>query len=80
MTYRFHDTTHVGKRSSERGFTVAQALETVNHPSRILKHPPRRGNHGGLIWLFFRAYGSRVLVVVAEIKKNECWIITGFWQ
>jgi hypothetical protein len=80
MTYRFHDTIHVEKRSLERGFTVAQVLETVTHPSRILKVPPRRGNHGGLIWLFFRAYGSTVLVVVAEIKKNECWLITGFWQ
>lgn len=44
-------------------------LETVSFPSRVLKHPPRRGNHGGLIWLFFRLYGRRVLVVVAEIKK-----------
>ena len=80
MNYQFHDTTHVETRCFERGFTLAQAIETVTHPARILKHPPRRGNHGGLIWLFFHAYGRRVLVVVAEIKNNECWLITGYWQ
>jgi hypothetical protein len=80
MAYRFHDTAHMSKRSIERDFTLEQALETINSPSNILKHPPRRGNHGGLIWLFFKAYGRKVLVIVAETKKNECWLITGYWQ
>ena len=50
---------------------------TVNEPVSILK---RKGNHGGFIWLFSRAFESKVLVVVAEIKGNECWIITGYWE
>ncbi len=29
-----------------------------------------------MIWLFFRASGNRILVAVAEVKNNECWIIT----
>jgi hypothetical protein len=33
-----------------------------------------------LIWLFFRLFESRILVVVAEVKDNECWIITGYWE
>jgi hypothetical protein len=32
------------------------------------------------LWLFFRAFESRILVVVAEVKANECWIITGYWE
>jgi hypothetical protein len=29
--------------------------------------------------LSFRAYGGKVLVVVAEVRKRERWIITGYW-
>jgi hypothetical protein len=56
MKYRFHDTAHVEKRPRERGFSVEQAILTVNHPASILKAPPRKGNHGGFIWLFFRRF------------------------
>jgi hypothetical protein len=80
MEYRFHDTAHVEKRARERGFSVEQAVLTVNDPASILKTPPRKGNHGGFIWLFFRLFESRILVVAAEVKNNECWIITGYWE
>lgn len=80
MEYRFHDTAHVEKRARERRFSVGQAILTVNEPGSILKTPPRKGNHGGFIWLFFRLFESRILVVVAEVKDNECWIITGYWE
>jgi len=78
--YEIHDTSHVEKRAHERGFTVDQAALTINEPSRIVKTPPRRGNHGGMLWLFFRAFESRTPVVVAETKLHECWIITGYWE
>ena len=80
MPYEFHDTSHAETRARQRGFTIEQAMLTINEPSSILKTPPRRGNHGGMLWLFFRAFESRTLVVVAEIKLNECWIITGYWN
>ena len=80
MAYEFHDTSHVERRARERGFTVDQAMLAINDPGSILKTPPRRGNHGGMLWLFFRQFEGRTLVVVAEIKLNECWIITGYWS
>jgi hypothetical protein len=80
MAYYFHDTAHVEKRARERGFSVEQAILTVSDPGSILKTPSRKGNHGGFIWLFFRLFESRILVVVAEVKNNECWIITGYWE
>jgi hypothetical protein len=80
MTYEFHDTSHVDKRARERGFTLEQEILAIQEPGSILKTPPRRGNHGGMIWLFFRKFADRVLVVVAEIKNHECWIITGYWE
>jgi hypothetical protein len=61
-------------------FRVEQAMLTIDQPGSILKTPVRKGNHGGFIWLFFRAFESRILVVVAETKGNECWIITGYWE
>ena len=80
MPYEIHDTSHVEKRARERGFTVEQAMLTINDPGSILKTPPRRGNHGGMLWLFFRSFQGKLLVVVAEIKLNDCWIITGYWD
>jgi hypothetical protein len=80
MAYEFHDTAHIQKRARERGFSVEQGMLTINRPTSIVKTPTRRGNHGGFIWLFSRAFESKVLVVVAEIKGNECWIITGYWE
>ena len=80
MAYEFHDTAHVEKRARERGFTVEQATLAINEPGSILKTPPRKGNHGGFIWLFFRASQSKILVVVAEVKTNECWIIPGYLE
>lgn len=79
MAYEIHDTAHVEKRAKERGFTLQQAIETVDAPAGILKTPPRRGNHGGMIWLFSRRFVGRVLIIIAETKNNECWIITGYW-
>jgi uncharacterized protein YuzE len=59
---------------------MAQAVQTVTDPAQISKHPPRRGNHGGAVSLFLRHHGPRMLVVFAEIKKDQCWLITGFWE
>ncbi|HEY5744048.1 MAG TPA: DUF4258 domain-containing protein [Terrimicrobiaceae bacterium] len=79
MEYEFHETSHLFARAAERGFSVEQAIETVKAPSSVVKNPLNKGNHGGLIRLFFRSYGGKVLVVVAEVRKHECWIITGYW-
>ena len=80
MPYEFHDTSHAETRARQRGFTIEQAMLAINEPGSILKTPPRRGNHGGMLWLFFRVFEDRTLVVVAEIKLYECWIITGYWN
>lgn len=80
MKYVLHDTAHLEKRARERKFTIEQASLAISKPGSILKTPPRKGNHGGFIWLFFRRFESKILVVVAEVKKNECWIITAYWE
>ncbi len=37
MPYEFHDTSHVETRARERGFSVEQAMLTINSPGSILK-------------------------------------------
>jgi hypothetical protein len=54
MAYELHDTSHAEKRARDRGFTIEQATLTINEPASIVKTPPRKGNHAGFIWLFFR--------------------------
>ena len=56
MAYEFHDTAHIEKRARERGFRVEEAMLAINQPASILKTPVRKGNHGGFIWLFSRAF------------------------
>src|SRR5438552_8011883 len=68
MAYQFHGTAHIEKRAGERGFNVEEAMLTINEHVSIIKTPVRRGNHGGFIWLFSRAFGSKVLLAVAEVK------------
>ena len=77
VEFEFHETSHLFARAAARGFTVEQAIGAVKAPLSVMRNPQNKGNHGGLIRLFFRAYGDKVLVVVAEIKRHECWIITG---
>ncbi len=56
MPYEFHDTSHAETRARQRGFTLHQAMLTIDAPDSILKTPPRRGNHGGMLWLFSRIW------------------------
>jgi len=72
----FHDTTHADKRRAERGLTVAEIRDVVCNPSSRVQH--RRGEHGGFVYEFVRSSGSRMLTVIAEVKQNQCWLITGW--
>jgi hypothetical protein len=74
----FHDTTHAGTRRQERQLSVEQMKDTVCQHERRIQH--RRGEHGGFVCEFRRRLTGRMLVVIAEIKKHECWLITGYYE
>jgi len=38
----------------------------------------RRGEHGGFVYEFVRESEGETLTVIAEVKKTECWLITGW--
>jgi len=50
--------------------------EVVRNPSRRVRH--RRGEHGGFVYEFSRSSSAGRLIVVAEVKQHECWLITGW--
>jgi hypothetical protein len=38
-----------------------------------------RGNHGGMVYRFSKCLDSDTLVVIAEVKKDEAWIVSCFY-
>jgi hypothetical protein len=52
--------------------------DTICHHEQRRQH--RRGEHGGFVCEFRRRAGARTLVVIAEIRKQECWLITGYYE
>jgi len=51
----------------------------VEQPEIIIKTPPTVGMLGGFIWKFRKKFGGRTLQIVAEVYKNECYPVTGYW-
>ena len=51
----------------------------VQHPELIIKAPPTVGRLGGFIWKFQKNFGGKTLQIVAEVYKNRCYPITGYW-
>ena len=72
----FHDTTHADRRRTERALTIEQLKSVVLNHDRKTQH--RRGEHGGFVYEFTKRIQGRNLVVIAELKKHECWLITGW--
>ena len=41
---------------------------------------PGTAPNGGKRKVFRKASGKRTLAVVAEVKQNECWFITAYYE
>jgi hypothetical protein len=70
-------TAHAQKRAAERNITKTEFIETVSRPNG--KRRQRRGDHGGIVYLFTRKFGTRELHISAELFKTDCFFITGYW-
>lgn len=73
----FHFTPHARGRGRERSITPEQFQAAVLAPDT--KQQQYRGTHGGIVYLFGKDFAGRKLNVVAEVYKDECWFVTGFW-
>jgi hypothetical protein len=73
---KFHHTTHARRRGGERNLSLETMESVINrHDRRTQQYV---GEHGGLVYRFTRNDNERELVVVAEVKGEEAWILTGF--
>jgi hypothetical protein len=63
-------------RTSERSIVDAEVEEVVKTGAVI--HTNQRGVHGGLKRLYKKFVAGRVVVVVAEIRQKDCWVITTY--
>ncbi|MEK7678527.1 MAG: hypothetical protein AAB676_22085 [Verrucomicrobiota bacterium] len=72
----FYDTMHAGKRRRERDLSLEQMKAVVCEHEHKVQH--RRGEHGGFVYEFNREVEDQQWTVVAEVKQNECWLITGW--
>ena len=70
---------HVPARGGLRGYTLEQARDCIANPDLIEK-TQNRGLQGGFIWKFKKAFGGKTLKIVAEVHKNTCYAITGYWE
>jgi hypothetical protein len=66
----------VKERSRERGLPLEAMKQIVNnHDARRQQY---RGEHGGFVYKFVKTVEGKKLAVVAEVKNDECWLISGF--
>jgi hypothetical protein len=75
---RFHTTKHGSFRVMERELSFEHAKNVVKYGTE--KTVMRPGVHGGAIYRFKKTDDGLTLVVVAEVKNNECWIMTAYYE
>jgi hypothetical protein len=75
---RFHFTSHARRRSGEREITESLFIEVVTKYEK--KKEQYRGSHGGFVYLFSKQIAGKELNVAAEIFREECYFVTGFWS
>ena len=75
---RFHLTEHLKRRVDQRGLSVEALKSVIRYPD--WQHQQRRGEHGGFVYRFEKTVQGKTLVVAAEVKKSDCWIVTAFFQ
>jgi hypothetical protein len=71
-------TSHSQKRARERRITKDQFEQAVAQADTRRKQ--YRGALGGIVYLFSKKIGGRTLTVVAELHKENCYFVTGYWS
>ncbi len=77
MDYRFHGTRHAAQRLAERAISEEDLKAVVRSPAS--REDLRSGRHGGTIRKLRKGNG-RTLVVVAEMKGQEVWLLPAYYE
>jgi hypothetical protein len=61
---------------AQRGLSLDAIKDVVKYPQQKLAK--RRGDNGGMVFRFSKQRGRDKVVVVAEVKGQDCWLITAW--
>ncbi|MGD0349831.1 MAG: DUF4258 domain-containing protein [Verrucomicrobiota bacterium] len=75
---KFHLSRHAALRLAERKIPLEYVKNVIHYADREKRL--QNGTHGGILKRFTKTDGSRILSVVAEIKQNECWLATAYYE
>jgi hypothetical protein len=75
---KFHITPHFARRTAERIVSIEEAKSVVKYSD--FKQKQYTGEHRGTVFRFSKTVDGTTLTVVAEVKNNECWLITGLYE
>lgn len=75
---KFIFTEHAQKRAKERNITREQFVEVIMTSNS--KRKQYRGNNGGIVYLYTKSMDKKRLHIAAEIYKEKCFFVTGFWE
>jgi hypothetical protein len=75
VAYRFHNTKHFVNRVDLRNLSTENIKNVINYPDT--KQRAGEGKNG-VRWIFVKCVDGASLKVVAEIKRNDCWIVTAY--
>lgn len=73
----FHFTAHARQRGTERKISKELFAEVVLSPDR--KTQQYKGEHGGFVTHFIKRIDGSEVNIFAEIHKEDCYFVTGYW-
>jgi len=76
--YNYFETTHFIRRCKERSISLTNVKAAIE--SRENRKFQQKGRHGGRNYRIQHPIKGGHLVVVAEIRKHDCWLISAFFK
>ena len=75
----FHGTNHFFQRLSDRDMSFEACKEAVRHPDHH-QVTPGKSLHGGKMKIFKKRIDGKTVTVVAEVKRNDVWLVTAYFE
>ncbi|MGD0745606.1 MAG: hypothetical protein ABSA45_10665 [Verrucomicrobiota bacterium] len=65
-------------RLAERKISLEYVKNVVRYATDEKKL--QQGTHSGALKRFTKSDGNRILTVIGEIKQNDCWLATAYYE
>lgn len=65
-------------RRNERGVSIQAMKDVVNYHDKVKQQ--YKGKHGRIVHRFSKTVDHKTLIVIAEVKKTEAWLVSCFYQ